>query len=285
MSATLGLIADTITFSNVDGPGNRFVVFLQGCNFDCIACHNPYTINVCNNCGDCVSSCPSEALGFSLGGAVEWRAEACRGTDVCITTCPWDSTPKASRGDVDDLLAEIRRAAPFLSGVTVSGGEATQQVEFVLALFTAIKADPDLARLTCFVDSNGATERCTWTSLLPVMDGAMIDLKCLDAEIHRSMTGQPNDQVLESIRYLGAVDRLYEVRLLLIPGMNDDPRLLDTTARWLADVDPAMRLKLIGFRQHGVRTGARRLEEPTPEQMQAYEAIFEERGLFRLCVI
>ena len=45
MNATLGLVADTITFSNVDGPGNRFVVFLQGCNFDCIACHNPYTIS------------------------------------------------------------------------------------------------------------------------------------------------------------------------------------------------------------------------------------------------
>ena len=35
-----GLVADTIAFSNVDGPGNRFVVFMQGCNFDCVACHN-----------------------------------------------------------------------------------------------------------------------------------------------------------------------------------------------------------------------------------------------------
>ena len=39
-----GFVADTITFSSVDGPGNRFVVFLQGCNFDCVACHNPQTI-------------------------------------------------------------------------------------------------------------------------------------------------------------------------------------------------------------------------------------------------
>ena len=41
---TTGYVADTIAFSNVDGPGNRFVVFLQGCNFDCVACHNPQTI-------------------------------------------------------------------------------------------------------------------------------------------------------------------------------------------------------------------------------------------------
>ena len=57
MSATLdrpvtGFVADTISFSNVDGPGNRFVVFLQGCNFDCVACHNPYTIGVCTDCAE-----------------------------------------------------------------------------------------------------------------------------------------------------------------------------------------------------------------------------------------
>ena len=41
---TYGLVADTIPFRNVDGPGNRFAVFLQGCNLDCLACHNPHTM-------------------------------------------------------------------------------------------------------------------------------------------------------------------------------------------------------------------------------------------------
>lgn len=285
MNATRGLVTDTITFSNVDGPGNRFVVFLQGCNFDCIACHNPYTINVCNDCGDCVAACPSDALGFSLTGEVEWNRDACHGTDACLAACQWDATPKARRRPVEDLLVEIRRAAPFLSGITASGGEATQQAGFLRGLFGAVKTDPALAHLTCFVDSNGAADRCTWSSLLPVMDGAMIDLKCLDPEIHRSMTGQSNGRVLESIRYLNTIDRLYEVRLLLLPGVNDDPALLDRTARWLADVDPTMRLKLIGFREHGVRPTSRPLVEPTPDQMQAYEDIFATRGLFSLCVI
>ena len=43
-SAPSGLLADVVPFSWVDGPGNRFVVFFQGCNFDCLACHNPHTI-------------------------------------------------------------------------------------------------------------------------------------------------------------------------------------------------------------------------------------------------
>ena len=67
MSSLRGLVADTLEFSAVDGPGNRFVVFLQGCTFDCLACHNPYTINPCVDCGECVDQCPSGALGFALG--------------------------------------------------------------------------------------------------------------------------------------------------------------------------------------------------------------------------
>lgn len=285
MSATHGLVTDTITFSSVDGPGNRFVVFLQGCNFDCIACHNPYTINICNECGECVTACPSGAIGFSPIGRLEWSSEACHGADACIAVCPWDATPRSVVRPIWELLADIRSAAPFLSGITVSGGEATQQAGFVRELFAAVKSDPATAHLTCFVDSNGAAPRPTWTSLLPVMDAAMIDLKCLDPEIHRLMTGQPNDQVLESIRYLAAVDRLYEVRLLLLPGINDDPGLLDRTARWLADLDPTMRIKLIGFRHHGVRPTSTELVEPTSEQMASYHDTFASRGLFSLCVI
>lgn len=34
-------VSRVLTFSCVDGPGNRLVLFLQGCNFDCITCHNP----------------------------------------------------------------------------------------------------------------------------------------------------------------------------------------------------------------------------------------------------
>lgn len=285
MNSARGLITDTIAFSNVDGPGNRFVVFLQGCNFNCIACHNPYTINICNDCGDCLATCSTGALTYGADGHVTWNEAACDGTDTCIATCEWDATPKARPREIAAVLADIRRAAPFLSGITVSGGEATQQTEFVHALFSAVKADPVLQRLTCFVDSNGAADRQVWERLAPVMDGAMIDLKCLDPQIHKSMTGQPNDEVLETIRYLHAIGKLYEVRLLLLPGVNDDPEMLHGTANWLADVDPQMRLKLIGFRPHGVRPNERELVQPTPEHMDRYRETFEHRAQFNICSV
>ena len=141
----LGLVTDTIEFSAVDGPGNRFVVFLQGCTFDCAACHNPYTIQPCIDCGACVPACPTGAITLDLG-RISWDEQLCAGGDACLTACPHDSTPKARSRTVAELMARIRLAAPFLTGITVSGGEATMQAGFVHALFAAVKGDPDDGR-------------------------------------------------------------------------------------------------------------------------------------------
>ncbi|MDJ0953229.1 MAG: YjjW family glycine radical enzyme activase [Acidimicrobiia bacterium] len=285
MKAAQGHLNDVIRFSAVDGPGNRFVVFLQGCNFNCIACHNPYTINDCDSCGVCVEPCPEMALWFDGHHRVVVDDDVCTQCDICIQVCPRDSTPLSQMIRLDSLTRQIDEVSPFISGITVSGGEPTLQADFVTSLFSAIKCDGKLSRLTTFVDSNGHAGRDVWDRLLPVMDGAMIDLKALDPDTHREMTGSGNELVLETIRYLAEWDRLYEVRLLMVPGKNDSPEAVAATARWLYDVDPAMRVKLIGFRQHGVRPQFADIPEADPDHMAELADILRTTGFADLLVV
>jgi pyruvate formate lyase activating enzyme len=238
VSPTAGLLADTIRFSFVDGPGNRFVLFLQGCNFDCAACHNPRTIPL--------------------------------------------ASKRARRVSVGEVLDEMRQVHRFLSGITVSGGEATLQRDFVHDLFTAIKNDVELDHLTTFLDTNGAAPRDTWDHLLPVTDGVMVDLKALDPELHRTLTGSTNDEVLASIRHLVARRKLHEVRLLLVPGVNDTTDQLRRTAEFLVSLDPSMRIKVIGFRHHGVRTPVSRWPEATADSQLRWRDVFVGAGVRQL---
>ncbi|HEX2705884.1 MAG TPA: hypothetical protein VHM65_09000, partial [Candidatus Lustribacter sp.] len=124
-----------------------------------------------------------------------------------------------------------------------------------------------------------------WEMLAPVMDAAMVDLKCLDPQIHLQLTGQPNERVLASIRHLHDLGRLYEVRLLILPGLNDGDALLERTAAWLADIDPHMRLKVIGLRRHGVRPSPVTLREPAAGERSHYRDVVAQVGDFAITVV
>ena len=249
------MVSRWLPFSCVDGPGNRLVLFLQGCNFRCPGCHNPHTMGLCDHCGDCVPGCPGGALAMQEG-RVSWQAELCTHCDRCLDVCPRHASPKTRQMSVAEVRALRRRYGPLLTGITVSGGEATTQLPFVIALFTAIKAAPDLARLTCLLDSNGSLGKTGWQRLLPVLDGAMIDLKGWRDSVHHSLTGYGRERVLASLQLLAQAGKLAEVRLLQVPGQSDylaaDGTLEAGLAAFLRALGPVP-IRLNGFRHHGVR--------------------------------
>lgn len=280
---TAALVNRIIPFSSVDGPGNRTVFFLQGCNFNCGYCHNPETIHVCNNCGTCVSACPTGAIRL-VDGKVRYRREVCCACDACLRACPRDASPKVDVMSPEQALAILQQNRPFIRGVTVSGGECTLQRDFLLALFRGAKQ----MGLSTLLDSNGNYDFEHDAELLSVCDGVMLDVKCADPLAHRDLTGQSNELVIKNLAFLASIGKLEEVRTVVVPGVlpNEDTvrRVCEVLAPFWASGAP-IGYKLIRFRPLGVRQNYRETSVPDERTMEKLREIVRNAGCDRVEVI
>lgn len=274
------LVNKIIPFSNVDGEGNRTAIFLQGCNYNCLYCHNPETINHCNNCGLCVPHCKYGALS-KIEGKVIYDIEKCQNCDRCIAECKRNSSPKITPMTVEDILKYLQKTRYFISGITVSGGECTLQSDFLTELFREVKK----MGLTTFIDTNGSTPIYNNKELLEVMDKTMIDLKAYDNEENKMLTGLENQTVIENIKVLGKLDKVYEIRTVVVPQVLDSKKTVDEGSKLLASINPNIIYKLIKYRPLGVRENLIKSTVPTEEYMEELKEIAISNGCKNVIIV
>ena len=271
-----------IAFSNVDGPGNRTPIFFQGCPFNCLFCHNPETIHLCRSCGACVEKCPVGALDFDDQGQVRWDSGRCVGCDNCIRVCPHDASPKIRWMTVEDVMKEVRRSAPYISGITTSGGECTLQNEFLIQLFTQVR---DLGK-TCLIDSNGSFDFAADPRVLAVSEGVMLDVKAVGEDWSRELISYPRELVLKNLDYLLSVGKLYEVRTIIFPGRD---RENEETVRYVAEhIGDGCFYKIIRYRPFGVRERYQKLLgefETEADYAEGYARLARELGATKAYVV
>ena len=235
-----------IPFSSVDGPSNRMAIFFQGCQFNCRFCHNPETINICNNCGDCIKTCPVNAL-YMEDNKVVWDKDRCVNCDTCIKTCKNSSSPKITYMSVDELLEEIERVRPYIEGITLSGGECTIHKDFIIELFPKVKE----MGLTTLLDSNGSLDFEKNKEILEYCDGVMLDVKAVNKDFSDWLIRYPNDTTLKNLDYLLSINKLYEVRTIIFPDRDKDNE--DTISYVSNRIKDKCLYKIIRYRQFGVR--------------------------------
>jgi pyruvate formate lyase activating enzyme len=148
---------------------------------------------------------------------------------------------------VEEVVDQVSRDTLFYrssgGGVTFSGGEPTAQPEFVRA---CAERCGELGIHTA-LDTCGHAQRHVFEELLPVFDLVLYDIKHMDPERHRELTGVGNDLVLENLRCIDAAGVPVWIRVPLIPGCNDAQDNIECVADLLRSLRCVKKVCLLSY--------------------------------------
>jgi pyruvate formate lyase activating enzyme len=301
-----------------DGPGIRTLVFLKGCGLRCLWCCNPESRRPepqlvhwkkrCIACGSCVAACPERALELDRGGgegAKAQRLEAkspdaggageslrldrsvCNHCGRCVEACNTQALYFVGKAMTpEEVLKEVLRDAPFYrksgGGVTFSGGEPFEQVEFLAA--TAELCNRNFVHTA--VETCGAVLWETIERALPFIDLFLFDIKEMNPGKHEEFTGVSNERLLDNFKRLLGTGKNVVARVPLIPGYNDSEENIEALVRFLlahapgvgVDLLPYHRLGKTKYERLGERYALGSIDPPSRERMEAVEERLEHAG-------
>lgn len=232
MGQVKGRIHSVETFGLVDGPGVRYVVFLQGCRMRCKYCHNPET----------------------------WK--------------PDEGELKTAQ-EVFDKAYRYRSYWKNNGGLTVSGGEPLLQIDFLTELFTLAKEKGIHTTLDTSAnpfDPDSAEFMEKFEKLMEVTDLVMLDIKEMDPEKHKALTGQTNENILALADWLNEHGKPMWIRHVLVPELTDDEAglqaLRGALIRWSnverVEILPYHTLGLFKWQNLGIDYPLEGVRTPTP---------------------
>ncbi len=243
-----GTIFNIQRYSIHDGPGIRSVIFFKGCPLHCAWCENPESIKPeiqlgfyarqCINCGACEKACPKEAINISSRERIDWAK--CNDCGECGKVCP--SLALQIIGEtlsVEEVVARVLRDKVFFNrsggGTTISGGEPTLQYNFLYNLLSALKNEA----VHTVLETNGVIPWMKLKSLIHLTDIFYFDLKAIDSELHRELTGVENGQILENVKKLVETGVRVVYRLPMIPSLNISSDSIKQMAQFLDGISAA----------------------------------------------
>lgn len=203
MRSYKGRIHSFESFGTLDGPGVRYVVFLQGCPLHCKFCHNPDTW-------------PSDGGGEYTAGAVFDKVMRCRNY---ITT----------------------------GGVTLSGGEPLMQYGFCEALLELFA----VAGIHTAIDTSGAIPLSRSQRAIELADMLLLDIKSPRADVCKELTGQSNENALDTLEFCESIGKRVWLRHVVVPGITYDDESLIEVGKLAKQYSCVEKLDLLKYHKLG----------------------------------
>lgn len=133
-------------------------------------------------------------------------------------------------------------------GLTVSGGEPTVQAKELLPLFRECKRKG----IHTALDTNGGIATADVKRLYDTTDLVLLDIKHIDDEEHRKLTGMSNRNTLKMAEYREHSGKPMWLRYVLVPGFTDGEEYLRRLGERFKDYDQVERIEILPYHTLGV---------------------------------
>lgn len=296
-TGTTGCVFNIERFATRDGPGIRTTVFFKGCPLRCLWCANPESMKpfpqllffetLCQRCHKCVAACPTKATTVGAEGQILIDRSLCKACGECVKVC----LPKAREISgqvmtVEEVLEEVKKDAVFYQnsggGATASGGEPLHQPEFLHELFRRCRQS---AIHTC-LDTTGLARPEVLQGILEHTNLVLYDIKHMDPERHKDLTGVDNTLILDNARMIAAQGKPMIIRVPLIPEHNDSEENMKATAEFLSelgqtriDLLPYHSLGKAKYERLGIEYELSQLQPHDSDQIKKIKELLESLGL------
>lgn len=190
--------------------------------------------------------------------------------------------PKGEAKETDpkyilDMAVDQRPFYGKRGGITFSGGEPTFQAAELIPLFEQLRE----AGIHICLDTNGTIVSETVDRLHDLTDIVLLDVKQINPERHKALTGVSNAHTLETARRLNTKGKDVWLRYVLVPGVSDDPADIEELGRTLGGMTNIKRVEILPYHTLGVhKYAAMGLEykladtpKNTPEQLESAREI------------
>lgn len=209
--AILGKIHSFESMGAVDGPGLRFVIFLQGCIMRCAYCHNPDSWDFDGGKEYSVEDCVRQVLKYKNYYGEKGGVTISGGEPLCQIDF------------VTDLFTELKRQG-INTCLDTSG-----------IVFN--KENPSLV--------------AKFNKLIKVTDLFLLDIKHIDNEKHIWLTTQSNKNILSFAKYLDTNNKKMWIRYVLVPKINSDIECLQKTRNFIDSLKNVDKVEILPYHTFG----------------------------------
>lgn len=206
-----GKINSFESFGSVDGPGIRFVIFMQGCNMRCKYCHNPETWD--KNTGESYDA--KDIYEKAIRYKNYW------GEDGGITVSGGEPLLQI------DFLIELFKL--FKSD----------------NIHTAIDTAGEP------FDDNNEMWIKKFDELLKYTDLFLLDIKEINNNKHIDLTGKENINILNMAKYLSDKNKNMWIRHVLVPGLTDDKNNLKKLNEFIKNLKTVKKIEILPYHSIG----------------------------------